>query len=255
MFMTDAVIQEKIRLGDKEWRMVFLVPDMAAAAKPGQFVMLGCGNGNDPFLRRAISIHDVEGAALTLDIQVVGSGTALLGALNTGDTVHLLGPLGQGFDTALDGGNVCLVGGGIGKAPFGYLLRALQTSGTQVTAIMGGRNADALGGLDAFENNAQVELRLATEDGSLGTRGFVTDLMDDIRQYDRIYACGPTPMLRAVKTLAEAAEVPCQISLEGKMACGVGVCLGCTCDNSDPDGLYHKVCTDGPVFWSKEVLL
>ena len=102
----------------------------------------------------------------------------------------------------------------------------------------------------------KVEMCLATEDGSAGEKGFVSTYFDAIKNCDRIYACGPTPMLAAVKRFADEAGIPCQLSLEGKMACGVGVCLGCTCKSGNPDAaVYPKVCQDGPVFWSEEVEL
>ena len=144
---------------------------------------------------------------------------------------------------------------GIGKAPFEYLTDALLAKGNRLTFIVGGRSAAQLAGLEPYAEK-NVRLLYATEDGSLGEKGFVSAYFDAIKDCDRIAACGPTPMLAAVKRFADEAGIPCQLSLEGKMACGVGVCLGCTCKSGNPDAaVYPKVCQDGPVFWSEEVEL
>lgn len=169
--------------------------------------------------------------------------------------MSLLGPLGRGFDLDIENKDVVMIGGGIGKAPFEYLTDALLAKGNRLTFIVGGRSAAQLAGLEPYAEK-NVRLLYATEDGSLGEKGFVSAYFDAIKDCDRIAACGPTPMLAAVKRFADEAGIPCQLSLEGKMACGVGVCLGCTCKSGNPDAaVYPKVCQDGPVFWSEEVEL
>ncbi len=242
------------RWSDREILLWLDAPDLCSAAKPGQFVMVSAVP-QATFLKKAISIHAVENGKLGIAIQAVGPGTEALLALNTGDTVAVIGPLGNGFDVGIRDTTVMVVAGGIGKAPFRWLCEELVNNGNQIVLICGGRDATALKGLGWADDMAEVTVRLVSEDGSVGRRGFVTAAMDDINGFERIYTCGPTPMLRAVQQLALEHQVPCQLSLEGKMACGVGVCLGCTCERREEDVPYAKVCTDGPVFWAEEVRL
>lgn len=255
MQLHDVKIIKKTQLCQNEWRFDFDAPALCAEAQPGQFVMVECSKGTAPFLRRAISINQCKDGVLSLMFAVVGEGTQALSEMQEGETVSLLGPLGRGFALDVEGKNVVMIGGGIGKAPFEFLSDALLAQGNQLSFIVGGRSAEQLQGLDSYQDKA-VQLLFATEDGSLGTKGFVSQYFEQIKGCDRIYACGPTPMLAAVKRFADEAGIPCQLSLEGKMACGVGVCLGCTCKSGDPDAaVYPKVCQDGPVFWSEEVEL
>lgn len=255
MQLHDVKIIKKTQLCQNEWRFDFDAPALCAEAQPGQFVMVECSKGTAPFLRRAISINQCKDGVLSLMFAVVGEGTQAFSEMQEGETVSLLGPLGRGFALDVEGKNVVMIGGGIGKAPFEFLSDVLLAQGNQLSFIVGGRSAEQLQGLDSYQDKA-VQLLFATEDGSLGMKGFVSQYFEQIKGCDRIYACGPTPMLAAVKRFADEAGIPCQLSLEGKMACGVGVCLGCTCKSGDPDAaVYPKVCQDGPVFWSEEVEL
>ncbi|MEE0434046.1 MAG: dihydroorotate dehydrogenase electron transfer subunit [Peptococcaceae bacterium] len=255
MQLHEAKIIKKTKLCSNEWRFDFAAPALCEEAMPGQFVMVECSHGSTPFLRRAISINQCKNGVLSLMFAVVGDGTEALAAIEEGETVSLLGPLGRGFDLDVQNQHIVMIGGGIGKAPFEFVTDALLKKNNRLTFIVGGRSAEQLQGLEAY-NDKNVTLLYATEDGSLGEKGFVNTYFDRIRTCDRILACGPTPMLAAVKRFADEAGIPCQLSLEGKMACGVGVCLGCTCKSGNPDAeVYPKVCQDGPVFWSEEVEL
>lgn len=255
MELHEVKLIRKTQLAENEWRFDFEAPALCAEAEPGQFVMVEASKNATPFLRRAISINQCKDGVLSLMFAVVGEGTAALAAVDEGDTVSLLGPLGRGFDLEIEDKDVVMIGGGIGKAPFEFLADALLARNNRLTFIVGGRSAAQLAGLDAYKEK-NVRLLYATEDGSLGEKGFVSVYFDAIKDCDRILACGPTPMLASVKRFADAAGIPCQLSLEGKMACGVGVCLGCTCQSGNPDAaVYPKVCQDGPVFWSEEVEL
>lgn len=255
MKLHDAKIIRKEQLAENEWRFDFEAPALCAEALPGQFVMVECSGGPTPFLRRAISIHQCKDGVLSLMFAVVGEGTAALAAQREGETVSLLGPLGRGFDLDIENKDVVMIGGGIGKAPFAYLADALLAKGNRLTFIVGGRSVAQLAGLEEIADKG-VRMLYATEDGTLGEKGFVSAHFDAVKDCDRILACGPTPMLAVVKRFADEAGIPCQLSLEGKMACGVGVCLGCTCKSGNPDAaVYPKVCQDGPVFWSEEVSL
>jgi NAD(P)H-flavin reductase len=215
------------------------VPDFPAH-RPGQFAMLSLdprGIRLDPLLPRPMALFCRDGTRLEFRFHVVGRGTALLAELPRGAELGVLGPLGNGF--ADPSGRPLLVGGGTGTASL-YELAELHP-GARV--LLGGRSADAILGLAEFRE-LEAELQVATEDGSLGTRGLVTELLDP-QAGDEVFACGPTPMMRAVHERARAAGVPCRVSLESHMACGFGICLGCAVPTDEG---FRYVCTDGPVF-------
>ena len=219
------------------------------AAAPGQFLMLSPGAlpaapRLDPLLPRPMAIFRREGAAVEVLYKVTGRGTALLAAARPGERVRVVGPLGCGFPEPAPGARVALVGGGTGIASLFDL--AARTRGS-VVALLGARRADDLMALAAFRALG-VELRLATEDGSAGRKGLVTELLAEALALgvDAVYACGPTPMMQRAAALAGGAGRPCFVSLENRMACGFGVCLGCAVPRRE-DG-YALVCRDGPVF-------
>ena len=226
--------------------------------RAGQFAGL---YPNDPskLLPRPISIcrWDEERAELRFVFRTAGQGTASLAAQKAGDQVDMLGILGNGYDlTKLAGRKVLLLGGGIGIPPMVELAAALsQMPGTEVTAAMGYRNSDLF--LTA-ELAGFGKLLIATEDGSVGTKGNVLDAVrENAVKADAICACGPMPMLRAVKKFAKEQGIPAYISLEERMACGVGACLGCVTKTAKVDAHSHvrnaRICTEGPVFDAEEV--
>jgi dihydroorotate dehydrogenase electron transfer subunit len=219
--------------------VIVQVPDWPAH-RPGQFAMLSLdphGLRLDPLLPRPMAVFRREGASVEFRFHVVGRGTALLAGLPPGAEIGVLGPLGNGFAEPV--GRPLLVGGGTGTASLYEL--AQRGSGTRM--LLGGRSADSILGLAEFQE-LDVELQVATEDGSAGRRGLVTDLLD-AQPGDEIFACGPTAMMRAVYEHARIAGVPCRVSLESRMACGFGICLGCAVPT---DGGFRYVCTHGPVF-------
>jgi len=219
--------------------------DIGLAARPGQFVHVKCGDG--AFLRRPISICDCRDGYLKIVFEERGPGTRWLGEKKSGE-LDILGPLGRGFD--LTGRNVLLVGGGIGVPPLLYAAR--EVIGI-ATAILGFRSADHMILQSHFREICR-RVTIATDDGSYGTQGFVTEPLEHhLKQggYDSILACGPGSMLQAVADLAAAYGIPCQVSLEERMACGVGACLGCAIETND--GQMCRVCADGPVFSATEV--
>lgn len=252
--LVNAELTSHQSLSPANTKLTLDCPEIARIAKPGQFVMVRSGEGTDPFLRRAISISDVQNDALSLVVQNVGMGTKAIQALKPGATISILGPLGKGFDLAIADAHVLLIAGGVGIAPFPFLARRLPKS-NKISVIVGGRDASAVMGLASLFDDLDVTWQVVTEDGSVGEKGLVTTHLPKLSGVNRMYTCGPNPMLAAVKDIAETANVPCQLSLEGKMACGVGVCLGCTCKGKTDAEPYAKVCTDGPVFWSEEVRL
>lgn len=218
---------------------------------PGQFVEVQCPTSGQTMLRRPISIHyaDPEGRAIGLLIHCVGEGTRSLASLHVGDTVSCLFPLGNGFTLPSGRQRCLLVGGGVGSAPLLQLGRELSQMGHSVTFLLGGKTADDLLCLDAYRPFGR--LCLTTEDGSLGTKGFVTQHDVIAEPFDLIQTCGPRPMMQAVSRLARERGIRCEVSLENLMACGMGACLCCVENTSQG---HRCVCTDGPVFDSRDLL-
>lgn len=226
--------------------------------KPGQFAGL-YPNDADKLLPRPISIcrWDPEKKELRFVFRVAGAGTASLAAQKAGDTVDMLGVLGNGYNTGrLAGKKVLLLGGGIGVPPMLELAAALSKEpGTEVTAVMGYRDSSMF---LTEELGKYARLLIATEDGSVGTKGNVLDaVLEHGVKAQAVCACGPMPMLRAVKRYAMEEEIPAYLSLEERMACGVGACLGCVTKTAKVDGHSHvrnaRICTEGPVFGAEEV--
>jgi dihydroorotate dehydrogenase electron transfer subunit len=221
------------------------------AAEPGQFVMLSAGPlpaapRFDPLLPRPMAVFRRAGPALEVLYQVTGRGTALLAAARAGERVRVVGPLGRGFALPEPGARALLVGGGTGIASlFDLALRARGRG--PLAVLLGARSAAALMALADFRELG-AELRLATEDGSAGRRGLVTELLAEALAEGpaRVYACGPTRMMRRAAELATEAGAACLVSLENRMACGFGVCLGCAVPRRTEG--YALVCRDGPVF-------
>ncbi len=244
-------------------------PDHMEDSIPGQFMMVRVRDAIDPLLRRPFGIFDINSitseygeariqTCVQILYKVVGKGTRHLSTLHHGDHLDLLGPLGKGFVTPGDAEEAILVGGGVGLAPLYYLARELVKE-TRVHLFAGGRTREDILCITEFERLG-VETYTATDDGTLGERGLVTEVMDrylmDARGAKVIYACGPFPMLKTVALIAEAREIPCQVSLEAYMACGVGACLGCVVkgrSHTDESPDYRCVCKDGPVFDSREL--
>lgn len=227
--------------------------EFASKAQPGQFAHLLVPGKT---LRRPISICDAdpEEGTLRLVFQVRGEGTELLSQFEEGQTVDILAPLGHGFTVGDPSRRAVLVGGGIGVPP---LLMAAKPFGKNATVILGFRSRDAVILKEDFEK-AGCRVILCTDDGSVGFCGLVTEPLRKILEEpkDVVLACGPGPMLKGVAGEAEARGVPCQISLEERMGCGVGACLVCACKIKKADGeeAYLHVCKDGPVFNAEEVV-
>lgn len=229
--------------------------NVAGMAVPGQFISMYCADGSR-LLPRPISICELDrqGARLRVVYRIAGEGTAEFSTLVTGDSIPVVGPLGNGF-TQRDG-KAILIGGGIGIPPMLQLAKELSEKGVDVHIVLGYRDS-CLFLKDEFE--AYGAVYLSTEDGSVGIRGNVVDACQEYNlTADTIYACGPLPMLRGVKEFAALRKIPAQISMEERMACGIGACLACVCQSKEEDGHSHvhnkRVCKDGPVFSAEEVL-
>jgi dihydroorotate dehydrogenase electron transfer subunit len=231
---------------------------VASMTSPGQFVHLRVSDQYTPLLRRPISICDVdlENKELTMLYRAEGEGTKLLSKKAIGDTVDILGPLGNGFplDALESGETALLVGGGIGVPPLYYLSKELKKRGVQVIHVLGFASDTDMFYKEEFEGLG--ETYISTVDGTFGTKGFVTDVISQEQlKYDALFACGPTPMLKAIDTTVQP-EVGFY-SLEERMGCGIGACFACVCHvHNDPTNTkYVKICSDGPVFPVGEVVL
>ncbi len=240
---------KKEKLTDTLYDYTVECPEMAVKAKAGQFLHILCGG--EAYLRRPISICDViEEKYLRFIFEVRGTGTDELSKRVVGDDIDILGPLGNGFDVhPEDEDAVLVVGGGIGVFPLLNLTRKLEG---KATMLLGFRNKDAVVMTDEFESICK-DMFVATDDGSCGYHGFVTDILKKIlesNKVSRIYTCGPTPMMKLVSSIAMEYNVPVQVSLEERMGCGVGACVTCTCTVA---GARKRVCKDGPVFNGAEV--
>ncbi|MFC7784433.1 MULTISPECIES: dihydroorotate dehydrogenase electron transfer subunit [unclassified Rossellomorea] len=223
---------------------------------PGQFVHIKVGTGIDPLLRRPISIasHNPENLTMTLIYRAEGKGTILLSEVKIRETVDVLGPLGNGFPVEDASKTALLVGGGIGVPPLYGLSKKLVENGWTVKHILGFQTESVSFYEDMFRELG--ETFVATVDGTLGTPGFVTDVIrEKAPAFDVFYSCGPTPMLKALQV--ELEDKRGFISLEERMGCGIGACFACVCHKQDdPEGAsYVKVCSDGPVFPVGVVLL
>lgn len=247
-YVIDAEIVSHECLGKGVWKMVVRAPKIAEAAQPGQFIQLKVLKG-EPLLRRPISIAfaDPEKGTLDLIYRVVGKGTELLAELLPGAVVNCLGPLGHGF--SIEASSPLLIGGGMGIAPLIFLAEKFQK---KAAVLLGGRNKEEMFWTSFYENNTK-EMHITTDDGSVGTKGFTVDVLPTMLEsgkYDTVFVCGPEVMMRAAAKIAAEYKIPCQVSLEKHMACGLGACLSCTCEGKEK---RRKVCQDGPVFWAQEV--
>ncbi len=257
--MTATVVSQK-QLADGVFDMRLLAREIAEQAVPGQFVSLYSRDGAK-LLPRPISLCGIDSqlGQLRLVYRIAGAGTEEFSHLKEGDSIDVLGPLGNGFSLEA-GKRAFVIGGGIGIPPMLELakqLHELNGGSDHVQAVLGYRDSQMFL-MDEFK--AYGDVYAATEDGSAGTKGNVLDaIRENGLEADVIYACGPTPMLRALKAYAAEKKIPCWLSLEEKMACGVGACLACVCQSKEKDEhsqVHNKrVCKDGPVFLADEIEL
>lgn len=255
------------------WRLEIAAPEVARATRPGQFVMLRARQGTDPFLSRAFSVCDVlhgDGAkapptGIVVLVLVVGVGTRALAERQPGESIGVLGPLGKAYDLGREDEHMVFVAGGIGAAPFAICARALRARSARqrITYLVGGRDADHVYLVDEMRARG-CDVQVATDDGSAGHKGYVTDLLARVLEQDagpvRVLACGPNPMFKslarvAAEVRARGRSFPCEVSTEETMPCGFGACAGCVVPvaapvtSDTPDGFrYAKSCVEGPVF-------
>ncbi len=245
--MREYEIISNRRLTHKTWVMI-LGGDTAKITAPGQFVNIAIPG---LYLRRPISICDyshVRGE-ITLLYDVVGEGTREMSQMKAGTKLNILSGLGNGFSTSSIGSSPLLLGGGIGCAPLMALARTLRQQGKNPVAILGFNTAADSFGMERWFDQIGVEAYVATVDGSLGTKGFVTDVIREKKiSGDHFYACGPMPMLKA---LCQGLEMPGEVSIESRMGCGFGACMCCSVETADG---AKRICKDGPVFRKEELI-
>ncbi|MBU0502453.1 MAG: dihydroorotate dehydrogenase electron transfer subunit [bacterium] len=262
--------QEKVKIIDHQqvgslyFKLTLFSDYISTNAKPGQFVQVKCSDGYDPLLRRPLSIHRVNKLEKTFQLlyEIVGKGTDLLSQKCKEEELDVLGPLGNGFDLSKVKDSAILVGGGMGVAPLLFLAEELKkkaeshayrqagrTQNTGIQILIGASSKDCLVCLDEFKQITD-KVQISTDDGSCGEKCFVSDLLKnltpDTSHPTPIFACGPKPMLQTIAKIT-----PCQVSMEARMACGIGTCLGCVVKTKSG---FKKVCKDGPVFDSEEIL-
>lgn len=274
-----VAVLENVEIARDTYRIRLDDPAMARSILPGQFLMIRPGAGTDPLLGRPFALYDVArdeaGTPIAVDVVylVVGRGTSALAGRRPGDRVTVWGPLGHGFGPPPEG-PVVFVAGGIGQTPFLALGRSWLGRGsygagepaaaqgpfaTSATLLYGVRTAALAAGVDDFRA-AGIAVELATDDGSAGHRGFVTQLLE--RRLGRgerpakVVGCGPPPMLAALSRLVERHALPCDLSLENHMACGFGACFSCVAPIRQPDGSVdlRRVCVEGPIFPAADVV-
>jgi dihydroorotate dehydrogenase electron transfer subunit len=296
MMQHKVTIVENVRLAERTFRMRVADPEIGAAIRPGQFVMLRVNCGTDPLLARPFALYDTfldsngRPAGYDLVYLVVGKVTGAMSQLRPGELVEIWGPLGNGFRITPTK-HLVMVAGGIGQTPFPAVARASlgrrrygvstaeqpgssseptasRRSGEtisdseappHITLCYGVRNRDYLAGLEDFRA-LSIDVSIATDDGSAGRHGFVTELVQELIRGDdpptRLMGCGPEPMMRALAQIATRAVIPCELSLETPMACGIGACFSCVARIQQDDGScdYRRVCMEGPVFDAARVV-
>ncbi len=271
MFHRTARVAEHVPLAERTYRVRLECPEIAATIRPGQFLMLRIPGTTDPLLGRPFALYDTVldagGTPVAVDVVylVIGKMTGRLPAVEAGKSLEVWGPLGRPFLDVGTPQRVTFVAGGIGHTPFlAFARELLGTRGyggdlprkrtEHIALYYGVRTAALAAGVSDFRD-AGVEVHLTSDDGSVGTKGFVTQLLVSHGKTGPLVGCGPEPMLHALAKLAGEWAVPCQISLETPMACGVGICFSCVTKVTTPDGWdYKRVCVDGPAFDAAQLI-
>lgn len=272
-----VIVEENVRLARDTYRVRFRCPAIASRIVPGQFVMLRLSGYDDPLLGRPLALYDTvldardEPVGVDLVYLVSGKLTGKLASFLPGQKLEVWGPLGNGF-APQESGHLIMVAGGIGQTPFVALAREARggrkygaapraaSPVRQVTLCYGARTRDLLAGVDDFEK-AGASVRLSTDDGTVGHHGLVTDLARQVLSEEknladcRVVSCGPEAMLAAVVEITAEFGVPCQVSLETPMACGIGICFSCVARVRDASGGwdYRRTCVEGPVFDARAI--
>ncbi len=255
MVQIDARVTSLKPVAENTFVLSFHSPVISSQIEPGQFLNIKVTDGTDPLLRRPFSVYYVHEGIVDIIFNVIGKGSAALQRKNEGDTLNILGPLGVPFSVGKDDFDTAvLVGGGLGVAPLPLTTHALRKYGKKIRTFLGARSATHV--VDQHLNN----VALATDDGSAGYHGTVVDLLraewaSFKGERVRIFSCGPTKMLQAVAKFALENNIACEVSLEGPMACGFGICQGCPVELIDGPRKYGLMCKDGPTFDVRKIRL
>ena len=253
-----AKVLENKKVAPEHYRISLAAPKISSVALPGQFVMVKIGDGSDPLLRRPLSFNRIDQTKGTIDIlfKVVGKATRLLSELEPGEDLDIIGPLGNGFDLNIAKELAIVVGGGAGVAPLLSLAKELKNKAKAVYALIGANNINSVVCEEDFKALG-IETTVSTDDGTYGIKGLISDVLLNVigsklsPVNSCIYACGPRPMVKALESISLQYKIPCQVSLEEWMACGIGACNGCIVKTKQG---YKKVCSDGPVFNAEDIL-
>jgi len=253
LFIINSPVEEILEFNHHIYLLKVFSPELTAIIKPGQFVNIRVAERVYPLLRRPFSVCDVEGEHLYLMFNILGEGTSILAHKPIGSDLDILGPLGNGFNLNGDYETAVIVAGGLGAAPFPYLTRKLFGK-KNILSFIGGRTKD-----DVITYNLK-NVTEASDDGSRGFKGNVVQLLENnLQQLElqkiKIFACGPTAMLRALKDFCIKQNLECEASTECAMACGFGICQGCPIESTTEKDKYLLVCKDGPVFNIKDVVI
>lgn len=258
-FDTHTTILSNENVAEDHYLLRCECSEIALHARPGQFVHVLISNGTGLLLRRPFTIYSVDKHEITMLYQIIGEGTLRLSEMADGASLHVMGPLGNTFDIRNTSGPAVLVGGGAGIASLMLLAVELRNQDIETHALVGAQHQRRLLSIDDLKA-VDVSVHIATDDGSIGYHGFVTDILTDILSNFRInhptiYACGPHGMLAAVSKITTEFEVITQVAMENRMGCALGVCLGCVCPvRIDSKRIeYQRVCTEGPVFNSTDI--
>lgn len=254
-----ATITATRPLGGGVTLISFHCPDIAARALPGNFVNIKISTSNQPLLRRPFSIHNVEGETVEIMAKNIGCATSMLCGTDEGASMQMIGPLGNSFTTSTPSfSTAILVSGGIGTAPMRLLERQLRKEGRHVVHMIGGRTAEDI------HTTGLTNIEQATDDGSAGFRGTVVELLEsrieDLEAQGplKLFACGPDPMLKALAGFARQRDLPCEVSMETVMGCGIGICYGCLVEVKEESGdatTSILLCQDGPVIDASRLIL
>ena len=255
-YQKNATVTRVEQFSLTNFRLTLHSPEIADCAKPGQFVMIKTGIGKDPLLRRPFSLHQTSAdGMIQIYFKVVGRGTDILAHVKENETLSVFGPLGRGYRLQKSTPSV-MVGGGLGIAPLLFLVREncrLKKDCGQDLIVLGARTKNEIEPLLDDFRQFGISILTATDDGSLGHHGVVVQILESLQLPPKctVYGCGPEPMLAGLSRLCTARGIPCQVSVESVMACGMGACLGCS--RPAADGGYTHVCLNGPVYDAEDL--
>lgn len=254
MFLENATVKSVTQIGTNIYLLNLISENIASQAKPGQFVNIKVSNSNFPLLRRPFSICNIQGNIFTVMFVTIGSGTSSLQSKCEGDSLDVMGPLGNGFSIDGEYEEAVILAGGIGAAPFPFLISELKAKGKSISCFTGARTKTDV--IDYMMPNVFS----ASDDGSLGFHGNVVELFDSKlhlfeKKKIKVFACGPNAMLKSLQQYCLEKSIDGEISTESSMACGFGLCQGCPIESRKDSTKYDLICKDGPVFNMKDVTL